>query len=92
MEQRARLAAKGSPLPHQLTMTATPIPRTMALMEHGDLALTAITELPAGRIPVATHLHVNEPAGWQEVRRPAGVLRMASVYKCICQPLARQSL
>ena len=67
VEQRARLAAKGSPMPHQLTMTATPIPRTLALMEHGDLALTAIDELPRGRLPVVTHLHVNDDPGWRTV-------------------------
>ena len=79
MEQRARLAAKGSPMPHQLTMTATPIPRTLALMEHGDLALTAIDELPKGRQPVATHLHVNSTAGWDQVIASAHALAHAAL-------------
>ena len=53
--QRAALSAKGE-YPHLLLMSATPIPRTLALMIYGDLAISAIRELPAGRIPVATTL------------------------------------
>ena len=38
MEQRGRLLAKATPAPHVLHMTATPIPRTLALIDHGDMA------------------------------------------------------
>ena len=56
VEQRAKLYGKASPTPHVLTMTATPIPRTLALVAHGDMALSALTQLPPGRIPTTTHV------------------------------------
>lgn len=55
VKQRARLKAK-SQNPELLTMTATPIPRTMALTIHGDLDVSEIDELPPGRKPVKTDL------------------------------------
>ena len=56
--QRAKLSAKGSD-PHLLVMSATPIPRTLALLMYGDLEVSIINELPPGREPVNTFL-VNE--------------------------------
>ncbi len=53
--QRARLRAKGR-LPDVLVMTATPIPRTLTLTVYGDLDVTVIDEMPAGRRPVKTHI------------------------------------
>ncbi|ACK69601.1 ATP-dependent DNA helicase RecG [Gloeothece citriformis PCC 7424] len=53
VQQRARLLAKGQ-APHVLTMTATPIPRTLALTIHGDLDVSQIDELPPGRQPIQT--------------------------------------
>ena len=53
VEQRAALAAKaGESRPHVLVMTATPIPRTVAMTVFGDLETSTLTELPAGRAPV----------------------------------------
>jgi ATP-dependent DNA helicase RecG len=58
VEQRAALAAKAgeSTRPHTLVMTATPIPRTVAMTVFGDLEVSTLRELPAGRSPIATHV------------------------------------
>ena len=57
VNQRAALSGKRSDLwPHVLVMSATPIPRTLALMIYGDLDLSILDELPPGRTPVATDL------------------------------------
>jgi len=53
--QRSRLSAKGSD-PHLLVMSATPIPRTLALLMYGDLEVSILDELPPGREPVDTFL------------------------------------
>ena len=52
--QRARLAAKGQD-PHLLVMSATPIPRTLALILYGDLDVSVLDELPPGRQPIETY-------------------------------------
>ncbi len=54
VEQRDALRAKSGVPPHVLVMTATPIPRTVAMTVFGDLEVSTLTELPAGRQPVVT--------------------------------------
>ncbi len=57
VEQRDALRDKaGDGRPHMLVMTATPIPRTVAMTVFGDLEVSTLTELPAGRSPIATHV------------------------------------
>ncbi|MDR1603742.1 MAG: ATP-dependent DNA helicase RecG [Gracilibacteraceae bacterium] len=58
VRQRARLTAKGEN-PHVLVLSATPIPRSLALTAYGDLSLSALDEMPAGRRPVLTR-HITE--------------------------------
>jgi len=54
VNQRAKLLSKGGEPPHMLTMSATPIPRTLAMTKFGEMALSVIEEKPAGRLPIWT--------------------------------------
>jgi ATP-dependent DNA helicase RecG len=74
VEQRDALRAKAEHPPHVLVMTATPIPRTVAMTVYGDLEVSTLRELPRGRSPIRTHVvaATEQPAlldrAWQRVR------------------------
>ena len=82
--QREALRAKGKTAPHVLTMTATPIPRTMAITVFGDLEISTLAELPKGRQPISTHVvELAKPAlvarVWQRVAEEVKAGRQAFV-------------
>jgi len=79
VEQRDALRAKAADnRPHVLVMTATPIPRTVAMTVYGDLETSTLTELPAGRSAIATHVvpAADKPRylerAWERVREEVG--------------------
>jgi len=67
VEQRKKLTSKQKDTPHQLVMTATPIPRTTALAIYGDLDLSVIDELPPGRKSIKSFLHEGSKEDTEEV-------------------------
>lgn len=69
VEQRESLRRKGSVPPHVLVLTATPIPRTVAMTVFGDLDVSTIAMLPAGRIPIVSHVVplADKPGWWNRV-------------------------
>jgi ATP-dependent DNA helicase RecG len=84
VEQRDALRAKGD-TPHVLVMTATPIPRTVAMTVYGDLEVSSLRELPGGRSPISSTV---VPAGekpawldrvWQRIREEVGTGHQAYV-------------
>ena len=83
VDQRAALAAKsgGDLRPHVLVMSATPIPRTLALMIYGELDLSVLDELPPGRSPVATYLVHGDKRGrlYAFVRKQVGLGRQVYI-------------
>ncbi|WP_329498312.1 ATP-dependent DNA helicase RecG [Kitasatospora herbaricolor] len=78
VEQRDALRAKGEQPPHLLVMTATPIPRTVAMTVFGDLETSVLDQLPAGRSPISTHVvpALEKPnflaRAWERVREEVG--------------------
>ncbi|MFJ1707310.1 ATP-dependent DNA helicase RecG [Kitasatospora sp. NPDC088346] len=78
VEQRDALRAKGGQPPHLLVMTATPIPRTVAMTVFGDLETSVLDQLPAGRSPISSHVvpAVEKPnflaRAWERVREEVG--------------------
>ena len=66
VEQRDTLRAKAEVAPHLLVMTATPIPRTVAMTVFGDLETSTLTEVPAGRSGVVTHVVPADRANWMD--------------------------
>lgn len=56
VRQRSELLTKGEHMPHLLSMTATPIPRSLQLTVYGELEVSVLNELPKGRLPIETHV------------------------------------
>jgi ATP-dependent DNA helicase RecG len=85
VEQRDALRAKANQPPHVLVMTATPIPRTVAMTVYGDLEISTLTELPKGRSPIASHVvpAAEKPAfldrAWQRLREEVAAGHQAYV-------------
>jgi ATP-dependent DNA helicase RecG len=76
--------------PHVLHMTATPIPRTLALTAYGDLDVTVLRELPAGRRPIATHMAASEAERSRAYERIREELRAGRQAFVVC-PLVEES-
>ncbi|MEV3858252.1 ATP-dependent DNA helicase RecG [Streptomyces sp. NPDC050095] len=78
VEQRDALRSKGKQPPHLLVMTATPIPRTVAMTVFGDLETSVLDQLPAGRSPIASHVvpAADKPhflaRAWERIREEVG--------------------
>jgi ATP-dependent DNA helicase RecG len=74
VEQRDALRAKAAQPPHVLVMTATPIPRTVAMTVYGDLEVSTLSQMPRGRSPIASHVvpALEKPAfldrAWRRLR------------------------
>ncbi len=89
VEQRARLWTKNLQPPHILVMTATPIPRTLAMTLYGDLDVSVIDELPPGRQPIRT-FHYTDAARlklWGFLRKQIAAGRQAYIV----YPLIKES-
>lgn len=77
--KQRNILKKKSQNPQMLTMTATPIPRTLALTVHGDLDLTVINELPKGRKPIETYLTGSHKKVWELIKREVDNGRQAYI-------------
>lgn len=89
VEQRHALLDTGEkPAPHLLSMTATPIPRSLALTIYGDLDLSILNEMPAGRKPVATAVvpHSQQEGMWKHVKEQVGEGRQVFVVCPLIDP------
>ncbi len=93
VEQRTLLvkkSGKGNKIPHVLTMTATPIPRTIALTVYGDLDLSILKEMPKGRVPVTTWIVPAEKrnASYKWIKEQIDKFHTQAFYIC---PLIEES-
>jgi ATP-dependent DNA helicase RecG len=85
VEQRDALRAKAAQPPHVLVMTATPIPRTVAMTVFGDLETSTLAQLPKGRSPIASHVvpSLEKPAfldrAWRRLREEIGAGHQAYI-------------
>ncbi|WP_203858423.1 ATP-dependent DNA helicase RecG [Plantactinospora mayteni] len=94
VEQRDALRAKAEQPPHVLVMTATPIPRTVAMTVYGDLEISTLSQLPRGRSPIASHVvpAAEKPAyldrAWRRLREEVAAGHQAYV---VCPRIGDQS-
>ncbi len=97
VEQRDALRERSESSPHILVMTATPIPRTVAMTVFGDLDVSVLDELPRGRSPITTHIipvlskpHFLDRA-WQRIKEEVAKGRQAYVVAPRISPVAHRS-
>ncbi|MEE6260898.1 ATP-dependent DNA helicase RecG [Plantactinospora sonchi] len=94
VEQRDALRAKADQPPHTLVMTATPIPRTVAMTVYGDLEISTLSQLPRGRSPIASHVVpvAEKPAfldrAWRRLREEVAAGHQAYV---VCPRIGDQA-
>lgn len=81
VEQRKRLQSKADKLPHMLSLTATPIPRSLALTLYGEMDVSVMAEMPVGRKPVETEIFIpeNREKVYREVAKEISEGRQAFV-------------
>jgi ATP-dependent DNA helicase RecG len=89
VQQRLALRKKGEPEPHQLMMSATPIPRTLSMSYYADLDVSVIDELPPGRTPIVTKL-VSDERRNEILQRVRDACMMGSQAYWVC-PLIEES-
>ena len=87
--QRLALRQKGQPEPHQLMMTATPIPRTLSMSYYADLDVSVIDEVPPGRKPIVTKL-ISEERRNEILKRVHEACRQGNQAYWVC-PLIEES-
>jgi ATP-dependent DNA helicase RecG len=90
LDRKGGVGGDGSLAPHVLHMTATPIPRTMRLLEFGDLEHTAIHQLPGGRKPIETHVASTDRERERAYERIREELRAGRQAFVVC-PLVEES-
>ncbi|MBW3568956.1 ATP-dependent DNA helicase RecG [Candidatus Parcubacteria bacterium] len=92
VEQRKKLQKKsGGTMPHVLTMTATPIPRTLALTLYGELDISIISEKPKGRLPVKTEI-VSPNSRLQMYRKVDKEIAAGSQMFVVCPLIAESDM
>jgi ATP-dependent DNA helicase RecG len=89
VQQRLALRKKGEPEPHQLMMSATPIPRTLSMSYYADLDVSVIDELPPGRTPIVTKL-VSDARREEILQRVREACKQGNQAYWVC-PLVEES-
>lgn len=94
VEQRSRLWHKNTTPPHILVMTATPIPRTLAMTVYGDLDVSVIDQLPPGRKPIQTQLQYDSKRGqlYAALRKQLQIGRQAYIVYPLIQESEKSDL